>query len=161
MSWLTQDMVDELALTETIDEAIGNLAVHYFRQSDASEDQGNYLSDHIFDALEQVQMEVEFQPLSEAVERSFNRLRLNGYRCEQNWQCCMTCGWAAIPWEHADQCVWYHSQDRDCAMQTGRLFLAWQGDAALIREAFEAEGLTVEHDGTIEKRFQVWLTEAA
>lgn len=157
MSWLTQEIVDDLCDTETVEDGIAELAVGYFRKNGATNREADHLIDHIYSALGQVEKEEAFAILSATVERSFNRLRLNGYRCEHNWECCMTCGWAEIPWEQADECVWYHSQDRDSAIETGKLYLVWTGDAAMNREAFEAEGLTVEHDGTTSTRFKVWL----
>lgn len=159
MNWLTQEMVDELCLASGYEEAIAWLAEQYFRENDATDSEAQHLADTIYGALHVVERDIAFIPFEEAIERAFNRLRINGYRCEQDWQCCMTCGWDAIPWEDADHAVWYHSQDRDSAMRNGELLLVWTGDAALIREALEAEGLQVEHDGTTQQRIRVRMAE--
>ncbi|KQO56456.1 DUF6891 domain-containing protein [Sphingomonas sp. Leaf257] len=136
-------------------EAIRKFALLYFLKHGASNSNADQLSDSIYNALDEAERTEAFNRLSSAVERAFNRLRINGYRCEQDWQCCMSCGWAAIPDEEADHAVWYHSQDRAVAFDTGKLLLVWQGDAALIRSCLEAEGLAVEHDGTVERRIRV------
>lgn len=145
---------------DTAEEAIREVALIYLRHHGGTDSNAMHLTDHVMDALGRVEQEEAFEALSAAVERSFNRLRINGYRCEQDWECCMTCGWDAMPWADADHTVWYHSQDRDNAITSGKLMLVWQGDSVLIREAFEAEGLAVEHDGTVEKRFCVRLAPA-
>lgn len=142
---------------ETFEDAIFQNALAYFRENGAMDSKAEHLTDSIYGALGRAEQEEAFIPLSAAVERSFNRLRINGYRCEQDWTCCQSCGWEEIPWEDADHCVWYHAQDKETAIRTGKLWFVWQGDSALIREAFEAEGLTVEHDGEPGKRIQVEL----
>lgn len=139
-------------------DAILDAALASFRENGPTASHAQWLTDEIYSALSFVEKEVAFDSnFVPVVERAFNRLRINGYRCEHNWQCCMTCGWAMIDYPDADHAVWYHSQDRDSAIITGGLRLVWTGDAALIREAFEAEGLIVEHGGTAEERILVRL----
>ncbi|KAA9018283.1 DUF6891 domain-containing protein [Sphingobium limneticum] len=149
--WLTADVRAQ----ESANMAIMSIAEVHFREHGADDFNLAHLTDVLNIALMEVQAEEAWHPKSAAVERAFNRLRINGYRCEQDWQCCRTCGWAAIPCEDADLCVWYHGQDLADAVATGELMLMWQGDAAMIRDALEAEGITVIHDGTIEQRIRV------
>jgi hypothetical protein len=143
------------------EDAIREIALDFFRENGTRESLAEHLTDYIYGALGEVEQQEAFVRLSGAVERAFNRLRVNGYRCEQDWQCCMTCGWDAIPWEDAGNCVWYHGQDREDGFRTGKLFLVWQGDVGLIRECLEAEGLKVEHDGTVGQRIKVTLSATA
>lgn len=146
-------------LPMTNEEVIFDAAAAYFREHGATDSNGLHLTDHIMSALGQVEEQERFDDdFVPVVERAFNRLRLLGYRCEQNWHCCRTCGWDAIPWEDADHAIWYHSQDRDAGVRTGRVYLIWTGDPLVIRQALEAEGLTVEHDGTTGQRIQIRLT---
>lgn len=161
MNWLNQELADVIGGAETRENAIMAIAEDHFREHGASDNEACHLNDQIFIALWQCEKEEAFARLSSAVERAFNRLRINGYRCEQNWQCCRSCGWAAIPDEDASHAVWYHSQDRDHGLNTGELWFVWDGDPGAIREAFEAEGLSVTHDGTHAQRIMVKLEAAA
>jgi hypothetical protein len=136
-------------------DLVFHAAYHHFKAHGADESEGALLVDEIMAALCRVEAEDAFEDMSAAVERAYNRLRINGYRCEQNWQCCRTCGWDMIPWEDADHAVWYHKQDRASAIETGELYFVWQGDARLIRQAFEAEGLAVVHGGSFATRIMV------
>lgn len=146
---------------DSVEEVIAQAAYEYLNPRSTDSDAA-HLIDHIYGALGQREEELavgleRFEPLRLAVERAMNRLRLQGYRCEQDWQCCMTCGWDAIPWRDADQAVWYHRQDLDHALRGEPLEFVWTGDAQVIREALEVEGLVVEHDGSITKRIRVGL----
>lgn len=87
--------------------------------------------------------------------RAFIFLRRNGYFASHNFACCRSCSWDEIEWEEADHAVFYHDQDEASAAETGDVYLVWQGDAELIREALEVEGLIVEHDGTEATRILV------
>ena len=57
---------------------------------------------------------------------AFRALRRAGYFARQRWQCCMSCGFAAVP-EGKDKVVFYHAQDSQ-RMYEGAVYLAWAGD---------------------------------
>lgn len=81
------------------------------------------------------------------VKRAFANLRKEGFFARMNFTCCQSCGWASVP-QGAESVVFYHNKDQRSAEETGELYLAWQGDANIIRRVCEAEGLTVEHNGS-------------
>jgi hypothetical protein len=86
---------------------------------------------------------------------AFRALRKEGYTARQNFWCCQTCAWAALTEEQAERAVFYHHQDRDALNRTGRVMLAWSGDADVLRRHLEAAGHTVIHDGSRTKRIEV------
>jgi hypothetical protein len=80
------------------------------------------------------------------------------YFAAQCFQCCMTCGCAAVPDKYAERYVFYHEQDaQDLDEATTReklgVYLAWAGDAEKIRKVFENAGCTVVHDGNTNGAF--------
>jgi len=91
------------------------------------------------------------------VDNAFAKLKAAGYFAEQNFWCCQSCGWNAIP-EGVDKVVFYHEQDNEawdnygCHALSDKLYLAWSGDCREIREILESEGLVVEHDGSDDSR---------
>jgi hypothetical protein len=87
--------------------------------------------------------------------KAFDELRKHGYFAKEDFWCCQTCGWAAIPDEQADKAVFYHNQDTERLQETGELYLCWSGDGQEIKTILEAEGLTVEWDGTDNTRILV------
>jgi hypothetical protein len=91
------------------------------------------------------------------VSIAFKALRKQGFFARQGFFCCQSCGWAAVPEAKGKAAIFYHKQDLDGLLQNGDLYLAWGGDAALIRKELEAAGLHVEHDGTRAQRFKVSL----
>lgn len=148
-----------LQIEGTAEEIVSEAAMTYFRRmANPSDSDAAALVDEIYGALTHVERERAFdRDFVPAVEQAFNRLRLLGYRCEQDWQCCRTCGWDAIPWEDADHAVWYHNQDRENGITSGQVYLIWTGDPSIIREALEVEGLNVIHDGTTGQRILISL----
>jgi hypothetical protein len=48
-----------------------------------------------------------------SLTKAFNALRKNGYFARQNFMCCQTCEWAAVPEKNESKVVFYHSQDND------------------------------------------------
>jgi hypothetical protein len=71
---------------------------------------------------EEQRKDARFQPLRSA----FEELRELGYFAKMNWQCCTTCGWAAVPDNRADKVVFFHGQDADNLVDTGECYLALQ-----------------------------------
>lgn len=92
----------------------------------------------------------------ERLTKAFRALRKEGYTARQNFWCCQTCAWADLTEEQAERAVFYHAQDRTRLNETGRVMLAWSGDAAVLRRHLEAAGLTVVHDGSRERRIEVF-----
>jgi hypothetical protein len=77
------------------------------------------------------------------ITTAFTALRKLGYFARQRFQCCQSCGWAAVPEEAAGKVVFYHQQDASRLKEGGDLYLAWSGSADEICSALEAQGLTV------------------
>ena len=79
---------------------------------------------------------------------AFRSLRAAGYFARMDWQCCQSCGWAAVP-DGCETAVFYHRQDAKAFAASGNiagqsaLFLAWAGNAAVICGALVATGLHV------------------
>ena len=85
--------------------------------------------------------------MSAALTMAFRELRKAGYFCRQHWQCCQTCGWAAIPDDKRNHAVFAHHQDDDHYARTGELYLCWRGDGELISHTLRAHGLHVQWNG--------------
>jgi hypothetical protein len=84
------------------------------------------------------------------VSNAFRQLREDGYFAEENWWCCGTCGWSAVPNDKHNKAVFYNEQGGDGLRDGGKLCLTWDdvdGPAHIIKRLQEA-GLEVEHDGT-------------
>jgi hypothetical protein len=84
------------------------------------------------------------------------------YFAAQCFQCCQTCGTVSVPDAYADRYTFYHEQDAaalDRANSRERLgvFLAWSGNATIIRKTFEDVGCTVIHSGSPDER--IWVCE--
>lgn len=82
------------------------------------------------------------------LNKAFRELRKKGYFARRHWQCCQSCGWAAIPEGQEDKAVFMHEQDEDCFRDTGKAYLAWSGDGQEIIGVLESSGLTVHWKGT-------------
>lgn len=93
------------------------------------------------------------------IAAAFVALRADGYFADGPWQCCQTCGWAAVPEEHEERAVFYHDQDAAAFGPDGNLtdwlYLAWHGDGARIRAAFDAVGQPTVWDGSDATRIAV------
>jgi hypothetical protein len=90
-----------------------------------------------------------------SLDRGFRALRERGYFAKQNWKCCQSCGCHAVPDEFAQRYIFYHAQDADGLRERGETYLAWAGDGHEIVEAFRAEGLRVEWNGSQDQRILV------
>jgi hypothetical protein len=86
--------------------------------------------------------------------KAFCELRKRGYFARQNWMCCQSCGWAAIP-DGYDKAVFYHAQDADRLKATGGTMLAWHGDGAEICLVLQEAGLATDWCGAEDKRIYV------
>ncbi|MCA1800129.1 MAG: hypothetical protein LC650_02400, partial [Actinobacteria bacterium] len=90
----------------------------------------------------------------ERVSTSFKNLRKAGAVARMNYQCCSSCGWAALEIDYpnfnddTDTAVFYHRQDADSFNKRGHLetylYLAFHGEGEMIVQALGNEGLTTE-----------------
>lgn len=112
------------------------------------------------------------QEFRAALAKGFKNLRKQGYVGRQSWQCCMTCGCAALP-EGTTKYAFYHRQNtsdlkwaiggyfhRSSTLKTVKredvgVYLSWGGDGAVISKAFADAGLVVDWDGS--ESTKVWV----
>ena len=92
----------------------------------------------------------------QALRWAFETLRSEGWAAEESWQCCMTCGLAALP-NSVENYTFYHQQDAARINESGGVYLAYGGDALRLCEALRDEGLQVDWGGDRSKRMWVWL----
>lgn len=86
---------------------------------------------------------------------AFRKLRKAGYFAKQNFWCCQSCGWAAMTDEQRNKAVFYHAQDNDSKKEGRPFHLAWSGDGNEICNILRGEGITVEWEGSPDKRICV------
>lgn len=87
--------------------------------------------------------------------KAFSELRKKGYFARQNFMCCQSCGWAAVPTEYGDRAVFYHGQDREDLKKGRDLYLAWAGNGQEIVKIFEKYGFSVDWNGDSNTRIKV------
>jgi len=76
--------------------------------------------------------------------KAFAALRKAGYFARQNFQCCQSCAWAAVPEAKEDKAVFYHNQDNESRLRGHKFHLAWSGDQHEICRILEENGVKVE-----------------
>lgn len=91
------------------------------------------------------------------LNKAFRELRKRGYFARRHWQCCQSCGWAAIPEGKEDKAVFMHEQDEDCLKDVGVAYIAWEGDGQEICDVLMRSGLTVQWDGTANQRIKAMV----
>lgn len=104
------------------------------------------------------------------LERAFELLEASGVLARDNFTCCQNCGHSEIGDARADTSydgyTFFHLQDTERAASGSSLFLAYgsfsedTGAEAIGRrviDAIQAQGLTVEWDGTADTRISVKL----
>jgi Domain of unknown function (DUF6891) len=89
------------------------------------------------------------------LQAGFRDLRDRGYFAQQNWQCCNTCGIAAVPEWYAERFVFYHEQEAVRLCEKDEVSLNWAGNGEQIVEAFQRLGLKVEWNGKPERKICV------
>jgi hypothetical protein len=89
------------------------------------------------------------------INNAFRSLRKKGYFARQNFWCCNTCGWHAVPDNQADKVVFYHEQAADDLKDTGECWLSWSGDANEIIKTFETAGVPASWDGDVNKKIKI------
>jgi len=91
------------------------------------------------------------------LREAFGELRKRGYFARQNFLCCQSCAWAAVPEEKADKAVFYHNQDNQRLEATGKCHLAWAGNGQEIVDVLQAHGVKTTWDGTSGQRIEIEL----
>jgi len=93
--------------------------------------------------------------MSTTLNSAFKELRKFGYFARQNFMCCQTCGWHAIPEGKADKAVFFHQQDNDSKKKGISFCLAWSGDGQQICDILNRNGVETKWDGTQNTRIEV------
>jgi hypothetical protein len=94
-----------------------------------------------------------YYSFKENLTLAFKELRKAGYFARQNFLCCQSCAWSAVPDGKDEKVVFYHRQDAD-DVQYGRVYLAWSGNGAEIVEIL-SKYFNVEWDGSTSTRILV------
>lgn len=89
------------------------------------------------------------------LSKAFKDLRKHGYFARQNFMCCQSCGWAAVPDGKEDKVVFFHNQDNEEKKDGKPFMLAWAGDGNLICDVLRDNGIVVEWEGTSDRRICV------
>jgi hypothetical protein len=89
------------------------------------------------------------------LSKAFKTLRKAGYFARQNFWCCQTCGWSDVPDEKAEKAVFYHAQDNDEKKLGHPFHISWAGNGNEICKIFRDCGITVEWDGSENKRIKL------
>jgi len=93
--------------------------------------------------------------IKDKLNKAFRALRKAGYFAKQDFECCQSCGCAAVPDTHQHKYVFYHRQDRDYLRNTGKCYLAWNGNGEEIVKILRDAGIKVGWDGSDTKRIEV------
>ena len=88
------------------------------------------------------------------LNQAFKELRKLGYFARQNFLCCQSCAWAAVPMD-AKKVVFYHRQDTEELNKTGECYLAWSGDRDEIAEVLERNGVLKTKPENESQRFEI------
>jgi hypothetical protein len=80
---------------------------------------------------------------------AFRTLRERGYITKMDWQCCMSCGFAAIEEYHGpvSKLVFYHGQAAANLLEDGSCYLNWSGNGREIVDTLKRHGLKVKWSG--------------
>lgn len=87
----------------------------------------------------------------------FRNMRREGYIAHQNWKCCSSCGWAAIPEDKGEKVIFYHNQDNVNIPHF--VYITWSGDGSLIATKAQDAGFIVNWNGDKSQRMQLILKE--
>lgn len=109
---------------------------------------------------EEVNTMQQLSTFKRRLTRAFALARQRDYFARQSWQCCQSCGCAALP-DGIEHYVFYHRQDAEHMADAARrlerpyVYLSWKGDGHELRRIFVDAGLAVEWDGTTSQRIKV------
>jgi hypothetical protein len=106
--------------------------------------------------------------LRDRILLAFIELEALGWFAKADWQCCQSCGRAAVPEDHEGPIVFFHAQDAetlDSAQPRCHITFSHtdEADPAIkavgdqLVAALRAEGCTVTWNGSIETRPEVSL----
>jgi hypothetical protein len=93
--------------------------------------------------------------MSQSITNAFKDLRRLGYFARQNFLCCQSCGWAAVPEDKEDKVVFFHNQDYQDKVEGRPFYLAWNGDGKQICSVLRMHGVEVEWSGDSNQRIRV------
>lgn len=95
--------------------------------------------------------EASFDNLTQA----FKALRKAGYFARQNFWCCQSCAWAAVPEDKSEKVVFFHNQDNANKLNGESFMLAWAGDGYEIVRILMDNGIKTKWDGSENTRIEV------
>lgn len=87
--------------------------------------------------------------------KAFAALRKAGYFARQNFKCCSSCAWYAVPEEKSDKAVFYHAQNNDDKVEGRPFHLAWDGDGDEICRILNENGVETLWDGNKSRKIEV------
>lgn len=93
--------------------------------------------------------------MSNNLTQAFKALRKHGYFARQNFLCCQSCAWAAIPEGKFEKVVFYHNQDNQQKVKGHPFHLAWNGDGQAIVRILNEHNVETTWDGDTSKRIVV------
>lgn len=88
---------------------------------------------------------------------AFEELRKLGYFARQNFWCCQSCAWYAIPEDKSSKSVFFHGQDADDLKENGSCYVSWDGNGEEIVSVFNKHGIQTEWSGSKEKRIKIFV----
>jgi hypothetical protein len=89
------------------------------------------------------------------INKAFTVLRKNGYFAKQNFLCCNSCGWLAVPDDKVDKVVFYHEQAAADLKESGECWLSWSGNGNEIVKIFQDAGVTANWNGEFSQKIQI------
>jgi hypothetical protein len=95
--------------------------------------------------------------MKDNLNKAFRELRKAGYFARQNFWCCQSCGWSAVPEEKAHKVVFYHNQDMRRLQDRGSCHLCWAGNGKEICDILISNGVKVTWNGKDEERIEITL----
>ena len=88
------------------------------------------------------------------LNEAFKDLRKSGYFARQNFMCCQSCAWSAIPEEKEDKVVFYHQQDA-ARKEDNEIYVGWSGNGKEICDVFANHLIDTEWDGNESTRILI------
>ena len=90
-----------------------------------------------------------------ALTLALEELRSLGYFARQNFWCCQTCAWHAIPDEQLEKSVFFHAQDAEDLRKKGECYLSWSGDGEEIISVLNKHGIQTDWEGSETQRIKI------
>lgn len=102
-----------------------------------------------------MEQNTKYMTVKDKITKAFRDLRKSGYFARQNFWCCQSCAWSAVPEHKQERAVFYHRQDTQDLIKRDEVYLAWVGDGNEIKNILESNGLEVEWNGATSQRILV------